>query len=223
MSEKIIAREWDLIWAGMTRVDTIVSNPGMVEIMAKAGFRWTFIGFESGSQEALDGYGKGAHVADSFRAMEILTKNGVEVTGAFILGAPGETKQMMKETIEFAKRLNPRRAQFSLLTPYPGSKTYEKLKDRLLTNDWGLYSGLHPVIRMDHVSPNEMRSIQIAAYSSFYARPRKAFENLSYVRRALPSATGFLAARALASVAAAGYHPVAKAWKYIAGAHRLLG
>jgi hypothetical protein len=130
---------------------------------------------------------------------------------------------MMKETIEFAKRLNPRRAQFSLLTPYPGSKTYEMLKDRLLTTDWGLFSGLHPVIDMDHLSASEMRSIQIAAYWSFYARPRKAIENLSYVRRALPSATGFLAARALARVAAAGYHPVAQSWKYIAGAQRLLG
>jgi anaerobic magnesium-protoporphyrin IX monomethyl ester cyclase len=201
LSEKMIAQGWDLIWAAMTRVDTVVRNPHMVRTMARAGCKWTFIGFESGSQEALDGYGKKARVADALEAMEILRENGVDVTGAFILGAPDETEQEMRETIDFAKRLNPRRAQFSVLTPYPGSKTYESVKDRLLTTDWSMYSGLHPVIEMTHVTPDELRRIQIAAYSSFYGRPRKAIQNMSYVWRTLPSALGFLARRALASTA----------------------
>jgi anaerobic magnesium-protoporphyrin IX monomethyl ester cyclase len=222
LSEKVIAKGWDLIWAAMTRVDTIVKNPQLVRTMARAGFSWTFIGFESGSQEALDAYGKKAEVTDAFKAMDILTENGVEVTGAFILGAPDETRQMMMETIEFAKRLNPRRAQFSVLTPYPGSKTYERMEDRLLTRDWSLYSGLEPIIDMDHVTPEEMRKIQIAAYSSFYGRPRKAIQNLSYVRRALPSAVGFLTLWSLAFLAGIGYYPIAQVRRGLAGAYRLI-
>lgn len=223
ISEKIIARGWDLIWAAMTRVDTVVRNPHMVETMARAGFKWTFIGFETGSQEALDGYGKRVHVDDSLKAMKILKDNGVDVTGAFILGAPEETRQMMMDTIEFAKRLDPRRAQFSVLTPYPGSKTYERMETRLLTRDWSLYDGLNPVIAMDHVSPEEMRRIQIAAYSSFYGRPKKAIQNLSYVRRTLPSAAGFLSLWALTSAASVGSYPIAQAKKCLTGALRFLG
>ncbi len=222
LSEKMRARGWDLVWGAMTRVDTVVKNPHMVRAMAAAGFRWTFIGFETGNQEALDGYGKKADVGDAFKAMEILKRNGVDVTGAFILGAPDETVEMMNETIEFAKRLDPRRAQFSLLTPYPGSKTYEKVKDRLLTNDWGKFSGLHPTIALDHVTPEELRKIQIAAYSRFYMRPGKVIENLSYVWRTLPSAVWFLAGRALASTASLGSYPIVHAKKGLAGVQRLL-
>jgi anaerobic magnesium-protoporphyrin IX monomethyl ester cyclase len=223
LSEKMMARGWDLIWSAMTRVDTVVRNPHMIRTMAKAGFKWTFVGFESGSQEALDRYGKKARVADALKAMDILTENGVDVTGAFILGAPDETKQMMRDTINFAKRLDPRRAQFSILTPYPGSKTYETVKDRLLTRDWGMYTGLHPIISMDHVTPDELRRIHISAYTSFYLRPRKAIQNMSYVWRTLPSASEFVARKALASTAALGSYPVAHARKGLAGALRLLG
>ena len=222
LSEKMIAQEWDLIWSAMTRVDTVVKNPEMVRTMARAGFKWTFIGFESGSQEALDGYGKKACIADALKAMEILTENGVDVTGAFILGSPDETAQMMRDTIGFAKRLDPRRAQFSLLTPYPGSKTYESVKDRLLTRDWSMYSGLQPVIDMDHVTPEELRKIQIEAYTSFYVRPRKAIQNMSYVWRTFPSAAGFFTRRVLASTAGLGSYPVVCARKCLAGAQRLL-
>ena len=223
LSEKVIAKKWDMIWSAMTRVDTVVKNPDMIRTMARAGFKWTFIGFESGSQEALDGYGKKSCIADAFKAMEILTENGVDVTGAFILGSPDETIQAMRETIDFAKRLDPRRAQFSLLTPYPGSKTYENVKHRLLTKDWSMYSGLQPVIDMDHVTPKEMRRIQIAAYSSFYLRPRKMIQNMSYAWRTFPSTVGFFSRRALSSTASLVSYPAVYAKKCLAGAQRLLG
>jgi len=223
LSEKMTAKGWDIIWSAMTRVDTVVKNPHMIRAMARAGFKWTFIGFESGSQEALDSYGKKAQVSDAFKAMGILEQNDVDVTGAFILGAPNETKQMMKDTIGFAKCLDPRRAQFSLLTPYPGSKTYERLKNQLLTRNWSKYSGLEPVINTEHVTPDELVRIQIAAYSSFYGRPRKAIQNLSYVRRTLPSALGFLAGWALSSTADLGSYPIVYARKCLAGAQKLLG
>jgi anaerobic magnesium-protoporphyrin IX monomethyl ester cyclase len=197
VSEEIVGRGLDLVWAAMTRVDTVVRNPDMVRAMARAGFRWTFIGFESGTQEALDGYGKKARLDDAFTAMDILRDNQVRVTGAFILGAPGETAPMMRQTIEYAKRLNPRRAQFSILTPYPGTRLHRAVKDRLLDKKWSLYSGMHPVIRLDHVSPEELRSIHISAYRSFYARPAKAVENASYIFRILTGLAWFFGRKAL--------------------------
>jgi anaerobic magnesium-protoporphyrin IX monomethyl ester cyclase len=195
----------------------------MIRTMARAGFSWTFIGFESGSQEALDAYGKKAQVDDAFRAMEILRKNRVQVTGAFILGAPGETKAMMRQTVKFARRLNPRRAQFSILTPYPGSRLYDDVKDRLLTKDWELYSGLHPTIRSDHVSPGQMRRMQAHAYSSFYGRPAKALENLPHIVKVGANLSGHLSLRALATPANLAAYPLLCAWKWFAGVQRPVG
>jgi anaerobic magnesium-protoporphyrin IX monomethyl ester cyclase len=222
ISETIIAREWDLVWAAMSRVDTIVKNPGMVRAMAKAGFRWTFIGFESGNQKALDGYGKKALTGDSLKAMDILRENGVEVTGAFILGAPGETKDMIKETISFAKRLDPRRAQFSILTPYPGTELYDKVENRLLTRDWRFYSGMHPTIELEHVTPEELRRLHILAYSSFYGRPKKAVENISYICRMVPGLAKHLTPSVISRPIRLVSRPIMQAKDRVAAMHRLL-
>ena len=187
LSEKIVKRGWDLYWGTMSRVDTIVGNPTMVRAMAKAGFRWTFLGFESGTQQVLNGYGKKALVQDDLRAMEILRANDVRVTGSFILGAPHETRDMLKKTLRLAKWLNPSRAQFSILTPYPGTRLYEKVKNRLLTRNWEIYTGLHPTIKLDHISPEELRKFLKMAYFSFYGRPGKILENVPYLYRIFPN------------------------------------
>ena len=195
IAEGIIARGWDLKWGAWSRVDTIVKHPDMVRTMARAGFTWTFVGFESGSQEVLDEYGKRAVIEDSLRAMRILKQNGVGVTGSFILGAPAETKGMMKETVRFAKSLNPHRVQFTILTPFPGTKLYEGVRTRLLTEDWRDYTGLHPTIRLDHLSTGQMKRQLVGAYVSFYGRVRKVFPNMPYFAKVLPSSFNVLAYR----------------------------
>ncbi len=186
LSERIRAKNWDLIWEAWSRVDTIVKHPEMISTMARAGFKWTFVGFESGSQEVLDGYGKKTLAGDAFRAMEILERNGVQATGAFILGAVNDTKRTINETIGFAKDLNPRKVQFSILTPYPGTKLYEQVKDRLLTENWDKFTALDPVIKLDNLSPRQLSGLLLKAYASFYLRPRKGIENIRHIFNTVP-------------------------------------
>jgi len=119
----------------------------------------------------------------------------VRVTGSFILGALNETRDMMKETISFAKSLNPATAQFSILTPYPGTKLYERVRDRLLTKDWEIYTGIHPTIKLDHVSPQELRRLFFMACLSFYGRLGKVFESVSYIHKIFRSVLKLLASR----------------------------
>jgi anaerobic magnesium-protoporphyrin IX monomethyl ester cyclase len=193
LSERIIAKRWDLIWEAWSRVDTIVKHPEMIMTMARAGFKWTFVGFESGSQEVLDGYGKKTIAGDAFRAMDILRSNGVQATGAFILGAVNDTGKTIDETITFAKDLNPRKVQFSILTPYPGTKLYEQVKGRLLTEDWSEFTALTPVIKLDSLSPGQLSRRLIKAYASFYLRPRKGAENIRHISRTIPGLTKWAA------------------------------
>jgi anaerobic magnesium-protoporphyrin IX monomethyl ester cyclase len=222
VSEGIISKGWDIIWAAMSRVDSIVRVPHMIETMARAGFRWTFIGFESGSQEMLDGYGKKAYLHEALRAMEILKANRVMTTGAFILGAQNETADMVRQTIDFAKLLYPRRAQFSILTPYPGTRLFNDVEDRLLTRNWELYSGMFPTFKLDHLTPDETTHLFNVAYCAFYGRPHKMLENLSYIRRVSPllfkrlgKMLGRLAARPVRS-------PIRHVKRYVVSLTRLL-
>jgi anaerobic magnesium-protoporphyrin IX monomethyl ester cyclase len=192
ISERIIAGGYDIYWEAMSHVETVVRNPGMVEVMARSGLKWMFLGFESGSQEILNEYGKKSSVEDARRAVDILHKNKVKIIGAFILGALGDSERTMHETICLAKSLNPSRAQFSLLTPYPGTKLFERVKGKLLTKNWAMYSGLHPTIKLDKITPQRLNRFLFKAYAGFYLRPPKAIENYPYIFRTLPSAIALI-------------------------------
>lgn len=173
LCEKMIKTSWDLIWYAFSRVDTIVRNERMIQLMKKAGLDQVFVGFESGSQEVLDKLGKKVTVEKAFRAMEILKRYGVRVWGSFIIGALNETKEMIKETIRFSRKLNPQLSQFAILIPYPGTRLYEKVKDKLLTNDWECFWGGRPVMKLNKITREEMKDLIIKAYASFYLRPSK--------------------------------------------------
>ncbi|MDP3023956.1 MAG: radical SAM protein [candidate division Zixibacteria bacterium] len=184
--EKILHKGLDLEWWAFSRIDTIVKNEKMVQLMSKAGLRQVFIGFESGDQETLDGFGKNLEADTAFKGMEILRKNKIDAWGSFIIGCLDETSEMIKKTIRYAKRLNPAYAQFSVLTPYPGTRLYDSVKDRLLTDNWEIYWGGQPVIRLDKISPKELQRLIIRAYLSFYLRPKKFFQlTLPYLYKIL--------------------------------------
>jgi anaerobic magnesium-protoporphyrin IX monomethyl ester cyclase len=176
--ENVLRNNWDLYWWAFSRVDTVVKNEELVELMARAGLKQVFIGFESGCQEVLDSYGKDLNVDSAFKAMEILKKYKITVWASFVIGALNETKKMIKQTIRFANRLNPRYIQFGILTPYPGTALYEKVKNRLMTSNWKKFSGGDSVIKLDKLSPKELKKLFWRAHLSFYGRPKRLFSTV---------------------------------------------
>ena len=174
--ESILRRGWNIEWWAFSRIDTIIKNEKMVGLMAKAGLKQVFIGFESADQNTLDGFGKKLDTGNIFKGVEILKKNKIDIWGSFIIGALKESKEMVKKTIRFAKIIDPAFAQFSILTPYPGTKLYDSVKNRLLTNNWEIFWGGQPVIRLDKITPKELQRLIVRAYLSFYLRPRKIFQ-----------------------------------------------
>ncbi len=174
-SEEILRRKWDIYWWAFSRVDSVVKHEDVVKLMARAGLRQVFVGFESGSQEVLDQFGKDLDVDKAFRAVEILRKYRISVWASFIIGALNETKRMIKQTIRFANKLNPDFTQFGILTPYPGTALYDKVKDRLLTTNWRKFWGGDPVIKLDKLSSSQLKKLFWRAHLSFYARPKRLF------------------------------------------------
>jgi anaerobic magnesium-protoporphyrin IX monomethyl ester cyclase len=174
-SEEILRRKWDIYWWAFSRVDSVVKHEDVVKLMARAGLRQVFVGFESGSQEVLDQFGKDLDVDKAFRAVEILRKYKISVWASFIIGALNETKRMIKQTIKFANKLNPDFTQFGILTPYPGTALYEKVKNRLLTTNWRKFWGGDPVIKLDKLSSSQLKKLFWRAHLSFYARPKRLF------------------------------------------------
>ncbi len=122
-------------WSCNTRVDVDLE---LLPLMKEAGCRMLMTGFEFGTQEALDAVKKGVTLAQSKRFARTASRLGFTIHGCFMIGAPGETEESARKTIDFAKSLPCDTVQFSGLCPYPGTELYDwaKAAGYLVPRDW---------------------------------------------------------------------------------------
>jgi radical SAM superfamily enzyme YgiQ (UPF0313 family) len=115
---------------------------------------------------------KGCTLAQIERAYEIIKAAGLWSTGYFLFGTPGETHAEANQTIDFAQKLDPDWALFSIATPLPGTRLLEMVQDRLITHDWSRFrfTANCPVVSYDEFSQRELSDIVDYAYRSFYLR-----------------------------------------------------
>jgi len=138
--------------------------------MAKAGTKTVYIGVESANPAALKEFNKGITQDIPFRAIDLLRRNGIEAFGSFILGGLNDTVATTLATIRHARKLNTAVAQFTILTPYPGTALYNEMAPLLRHRKWHLYDGVHLVFRHSKMPFVLMELLLILAYTGFYAR-----------------------------------------------------
>lgn len=116
----------ELIWGCNTRVDTI--NSELLYWMKKAGCKRVYIGAESGSNKILSLMNKHLTTEIINKGIEKIKKFDIEISASYIIGAPGETRETIKQTAKFAIKNNTEFAHFYIFTPDPGSRFYNMLK-----------------------------------------------------------------------------------------------
>jgi radical SAM superfamily enzyme YgiQ (UPF0313 family) len=164
-----------IVWWSNTRVDT--DDPGLFDLMGKAGCRMLSIGGESGSPDMLKGMLKGTVAGQLERTVKRTRKAGIDSVVYYIFGLPGETGRSVGETIAAAKRAGPDYVEFYPAVPYPGTDFYDQVRreGRILSGDWSLYHYGEFVVDIPGVSPEAMRARIRRAYRAFYFRPRYAW------------------------------------------------
>ncbi len=153
-----------------SRVDTFNNHPWLAEKMAKAGFRQVFFGIESVHQQSLDAMGKKTNAEMIRSACKMATDNGISIFGGMIVGFPGETKQMVRENIQFAISLGLDFVQFTPITAFPGTKFFEEMKEKkkISTYNWKYYNLFTPMMGTDQLSREEIYSLVGEAYGKYY-------------------------------------------------------
>ena len=111
-----------LTWSSTSRVTTDYDT---LKAMREAGCRLLIVGFESGDPQILKNIKKGATVERARDFARDCHKLGLTIHGDFILGLPGETKESIRNTIEFAKQLDVETIQVSVAHAFPGTELYE--------------------------------------------------------------------------------------------------
>jgi anaerobic magnesium-protoporphyrin IX monomethyl ester cyclase len=108
-----------------SRADIIVRHEDMVALMAGAGCKGYFIGFESGSDRVLKFIRKGTTREINLQAARVCRKYGIKIWANYMLGLPTETKEEVLETISMLKAIDPDYYSPSFYTPHPGSDLYD--------------------------------------------------------------------------------------------------
>jgi anaerobic magnesium-protoporphyrin IX monomethyl ester cyclase len=197
--QEIRNRKLDFKWGCEAHVRFI--DEELVRVMESAGCYDMAFGIESGVQRLLDGVKKKIRLDQVQQAVETVKRfSGIKVSGLFILGLPGETYQDSLQTIAFAKALPLDMAQFSILTPYPGSEIFYELREKgqvdtgirpdgtLDTSVWLRYSAYisytdnQPIWVTPELTADQLKKLQKKAVRQFYWRPKQFLDQLKRVR-----------------------------------------
>ena len=191
-------------WSCTSRVTTDYDT---LKAMKEAGCRLLIVGYESGDGQILKNIKKGATIDMARRFTANCKKLGLTIHGDFIVGLPGETRETIRKSIDFAKELDVQTIQVSIGHPFPGTEFYDHVKknglitiDEKMTDDAGhqlpnyQYPGLDRAELVDWVE---------RFYGEFYFRPKvamrlvgKAMFDNSERRRLFKEAREYLSLRA---------------------------
>jgi radical SAM superfamily enzyme YgiQ (UPF0313 family) len=150
-------------------------DPEFLERAARSGCKQLFIGLESISHASMDEVHKGFnHVEEYARVIERIHSYGIAVQAGIVFGFDHDTESVFSETLDFLEAVGIQNATFNILTPYPGTKLYQRLdaEGRILTRDWSKYNGREDVVfQPRQMSPDTLLAGYRSANRRFYSCP----------------------------------------------------
>ena len=167
--DEIIKRNLKTKWSCMG--DIINLNEEIIYKMSEAGCFGIKFGVESVSKNVLKEIGKPVNIDKVKNVVKWCTKFGIRTHATFTFGLLGETKETMRETLDFAKSLDTDSVQFSIATPYPGTKFYDVvLENNFIKNfDWLNYDGsCNSVINYSQLSSADIESFYKNALKEWF-------------------------------------------------------
>ena len=133
-------RELDKHWIGQCSL-AAVKRIENVRLMAESGCKALFIGFESIDDTTLLHTGKRQNRPSEYReVIDMLHEHGISTWGSFVFGFDTDDPEVFERTAEFGIEMQLTMALYAILTPYPGTRLYKRLRaeQRLTDEHWWL-------------------------------------------------------------------------------------
>jgi anaerobic magnesium-protoporphyrin IX monomethyl ester cyclase len=165
MKNKKFTTPWDC----RTRVDRVTK-----EVLAKlrnTNCQLIHFGVESGSQKMLNAMKKGTTVEQNERAIKWAKEVGISVAISVIVGYPGETLDMLKQTIDFIRRTEPDYVYMCEAVPYPGTELYSLVKDLgwELSSEWSQYHEHTQIFKNPLLPLQKIEEMKKAFFDDFFS------------------------------------------------------
>jgi len=160
-----------LYFSCQSRVDTLYRNPELIDLMHKAGMRQVFLGVETVHQQSLNAMNKkNTTPAMTQKVVSMLQDRGISIFGGVILGFPGETKTMVRQTIQYAKTLKMDVVQFTPITAFPGTSFFQEMDEKglITSRNYKHYDLFHTMMGTEQLSNRDLYRLVGEAYAAYY-------------------------------------------------------
>ncbi len=150
--------------------------------LERAGVFQIGIGVESGDPKIQKLINKNLDLERVKKVAGWAREAGIKVNGFFMLGLPGETRESMQSTIDFALEMDPHIAQFHITIPFPGTALYDLIAAEgrfLVPTEGGFlsdYFNTDVLFEFGNLKKDDVSEYSKKAYRKFYIRPKKIFE-----------------------------------------------
>lgn len=144
--QEIKQRKLNIKWSAMA--DAMITDKEMINQMALSGCIGLKFGVESGNQAILKHIEKPLNLTRLQQFTSWCAQRHIKTHATFTFGLSGETKESMEQTLSLAKSLDIDSVQFSLTTPFPGTRYYDEVKTekRLRSTKWLDFDGANSSI-----------------------------------------------------------------------------
>jgi radical SAM superfamily enzyme YgiQ (UPF0313 family) len=131
-----------------------------------------------------------------------LKANNIGIIGYFMID-PSYTEEDFSKLIEYVHHLDIDQPIFSILTPFPGTRLYEEVKDQIITNNYEYFDGMHSLMPLSISGPKFYECYR-KLYSKAYPKgklirkifqgkisfsPWQAFSQMRYLKKLQPVAS----------------------------------
>lgn len=160
-------------WGGQATI-AVCRDEELLKLAKHSGCMSLFIGIESLSRQSLKEANKGFNDPRKYEEnIKRLHDHGILLLAGTIFGFDTDDKDVFERTVAFYEKNRVAFANFSALTPFPGTATYERLEaeGRIIDRNWANYTGGKVVFRPKQMSAEELAEGLDWADRQFYSIP----------------------------------------------------
>lgn len=172
--ERMIAERLDVHWLCEARPGSLPAS--LMPLMRRAGCVRIHYGVETGDAEMFATQAKRGIAADVVdRCLRDTEAAGILPSLHFLVGFPQDTWRSVSATLALIERCGVRSGDCSLMTPYPGTRHYDQMRDegRILATSWDEFTGADPVELVEGLSPVELVTARWRILSAIEANRRR--------------------------------------------------
>jgi len=158
-------------WASQVTIN-FARDDGLMRLARESGCEGVFIGFETMSRTSLRDAGKGVNKPDEYlRDIRRIHNVGIKVWGSFIFGFDSDDLSVFRDTLDFLDQAQIDYAQFSLLTPLPGTALFEQFEQeqRIIHREWSRFDLGDVVFTHPLLTAKRLHFEKNRAYRRFYS------------------------------------------------------